>query len=359
MDRKKVCIVVPSLTRGGLERSTGQLSVMLSEAGMDVHIILLINKIDYPYAGTLYNLGEAKQSGAFARFKRFWQLRRYLHRHRFDTIIDVRTRKEPLVEWLYLWAYRSFRTIYMVHSNKTDNYLTNNGLIARNIIKKVDSVVCVADAITQRLKQEFGTNNILTIYNAIPQINRCEAEEQDVKLPPRYILFLGRIDDNSKNLRMLIEAYRLSSLAEQNIKLLIVGDGEDKAAILHEIEALGESQNILMHPFASNVYPYLRNALFVTLTSRYEGFPMIIIEALSVGTPVVSADCETGPRELIRHTENGLLVQQYTPQAIADAFNKMATDTTLLKHCKENATRSVQHLSADSICQQWLNLLQG
>jgi hypothetical protein len=121
----KVCIVTISLAKGGAERSTAILSQMLDSQGFNVHMVILTNAIDYPYAGKLYNLGELKdkQNNTLSRFKRFQQLRKYLKLEQFDLIIDNRNRMSGIKELYYLnYIYRKQHIVYVVRSFNLDQY---------------------------------------------------------------------------------------------------------------------------------------------------------------------------------------------------------------------------------------------
>jgi glycosyltransferase involved in cell wall biosynthesis len=83
------------------------------------------------------------------------------------------------------------------------------------------------------------------------------------------------------------------------------------------------------------------------------------VESLAVGTPVISVDCETGPREIVQNKVNGLLVENHHPKALAEAMTLMITDENLYQNCKNNAQKSVEHLSLTTIAQLWQNLLKA
>lgn len=81
------------------------------------------------------------------------------------------------------------------------------------------------------------------------------------------------------------------------------------------------------------------------------------VESLSIGTPVVSVDCKSGPNEIIIHEKNGLLVENYNPQKLGDAMKRLFEDKELYSQCKAYAKDSVQHLSQRNIIQEWQKIL--
>lgn len=354
----KIAIVTISLSKGGAERSTALLSKMLESKGMDVHMISLTDAIDYDFSGKLFNLGlfKSKNDTFLDKFKHLRRLKNYLNENNFDFIIDNRTRGSAIKEFIYLkYIYSKQEVFYVLRSFHLENYIPKNKWVANQMIQKAVKIVGVSKAISFDINEKFQTQKALTIYNPLP-----EFDEFEVSPPDRpYILFLGRLEEEVKNLTLLLKGFQLSKLSEKGVALKIYGDGNDKVMLLKMIENMNLTSQVSVHPFTPTIYPVLKNALFLTLTSRYEGFPRVLLEALSVGTPVISVNCKSGPDEIIINEYNGLLIENFNEHALADAMNRFIFDESLYQKCKNNAVSSVAHLKQEHIAKQWVNLLSN
>jgi glycosyltransferase involved in cell wall biosynthesis len=122
---------------------------------------------------------------------------------------------------------------------------------------------------------------------------------------------------------------------------------------------MGMSENILFLPYISNPSQVISKAMFSILTSKYEGFPTMLVESLSLGVPVISVNCQSGPSEIITDAQNGLLVENYNPELIAQAMNRFITQNDLYEHCKNNAKNSVEKYNLKYISTHWKNVIEG
>tara|TARA_B110000305_G_scaffold84650_1_gene95320 strand:- start:3086 stop:4189 length:1104 start_codon:yes stop_codon:yes gene_type:complete len=353
----KVCIVTISLSKGGAERSTALLSRMLSAENFDVFLVTLNDVIDYRYSGELINLGKNKhkEDPITSRLYRFIEFRKRIKKENFDFIIDNRNRQFALKELFYLkYIYRGNKIIYVVRSFKLSQYFPENKFVRKWMIKKSKGIVGVSKAIAQSINKQYHTDKAINIYNPKEDFS----DNNNIVFKENYILFLGRIEEAVKNLSLLLDSYKSSILIAHNIHLKILGDGPDKSWLKEKIILLGLSDFVELIPFTPNVYTYLNNAKFLALTSRYEGFPRVLLESLSTGTPVISVNCKSGPNEIIAHEVNGLLVENFNSKKLSEAFNRFVLEEDLYLHCKQNAKKSIDHLNADTIAKQWTKYLK-
>lgn len=349
-----------SLGGGGAERVATQQSSMLEKIGYNIFVVTVLNCVSYPVSGMVLNLGlEIDEKDSIgAKIIRHYKTKRFLKKNNIDIIIDHRTRSTVLGELLYSYfTYKGLSVLYYVHSYRLENYLPKNNFIFRKIFNRGKYIITVAKEIEEQVKKVFQFNHIKTIYNPIDIKSLNSLLKEVVTQDFEYVLFYGRLVDEVKNLQLLINAYEKSILPQKKIKLLIIGDGQDKVMLEEMVNKLCLSEMVLFKPFMSNPFPIVKQAKYTLLTSDHEGFPMTIIESLACGVPVISVDCKSGPKEIIKDKINGLLVKNNNIESLINAMNLLVLDDKLYDFCKANTIESVLKFNEDSISKQWVNIL--
>ncbi len=358
---QKICIVLTSLGVGGAQRAGAILSQLLENRGYTVTIIITQSEVSYEFGGQYFSvMDEAKHKWKMIKaIKTFLVYRELVVSGEYDCIIDGRHRGTWLKQWfINTFIYKAIPTLYIIHNHNLRFYFPEKIWMAKNLYHDAAMLIGVSKAITKSAKEKYGLTNVQTIENTtFPETLRELASNYKVIIGQPYILYYGRLMDSEKNICFLIDAYQKSMLPSRNVQLVLLGSGKDEEMLKARVISLGLDDSIVFIPFTNNPFPYVKNALFTVLTSHFEGFPMVLIEALMLETPVVSVDCPSGPSEVIRTGYNGILVPQEDELLFIEALDKMIMDKDFYRSCKKNTLKSVSHLLPDSISDKWVDLL--
>jgi glycosyltransferase involved in cell wall biosynthesis len=203
--------------------------------------------------------------------------------------------------------------------------------LIKNFYIRSDYVITVsqesASQIEKMIHQKYK-KKIITIYNPIINQKIFEMASQPVNHPLfknkrdyKIILGAGRLT-SQKDFTTLIKAF-YHVKKQINSKLVILGEGEEKFALENLIREMNLQNDVILFGFVENPYPYYKNADVFVLSSRFEGLPTVLIEAMALSVPVVSTDCPTGPREILDNSKYGPLVPVGDENKLAEEIIKI------------------------------------
>lgn len=354
----KIALIGDSLTNGGAEKVHSLLSVYFENVGMEVYNCIFCDLVSYEYSGSLLNLGKINPHSFFItrKFKRFFVFRKFIKNHDFDFVIDFRMRTNFILELLISRDVYPKNTYYTVHSGVLGFYFPKVSFLS-NLIYKNRNIVAVSKAIKEEILNKKTVGAVDFIHNPIDLQSAMILKKQFEIVNSNYILAVGRMNDAIKQFDKLILAYSKSILPEKKIKLIFLGEGKNREIYSELARQLGIESLIEFKSYVPNPFPYYENALYLVLTSKNEGFSNVLVESLSVETPVIAFDCFAGPNEIISNMENGILVENQNMQKLIEAMNLFVEDKELYNYCKKNAFKSIERFSIDVIGEQWLELM--
>lgn len=328
--KKQVVLFISSLSGGGAEGVCVNLANGLAELGLDVTLLVLhLNNADYlDRVNDKVNLVSLDiNSARFALFPLF----RYIIKNKCKKWIVFNY--ELTVILVFLRYFLPFR-IYIVSRNintLTKNVQELNSLWGKYIVAplinifygKVDHIVNQCQGMQDDLIKAMPSvkDKVSVINNPVnSHIEEFTAHNDVLSIEKEnYILCVGRLE-KQKAFHYAIEAFSLIVNEHPLIRLKIVGQG----SLLHELkqvsETFGVSDKVDFEGFQTDTIKYYTRARLTLMSSLYEGFPNVLVESITLGTPIVSFDCPSGPKEIIQHG-GGRLVEYQNVAELAKAMS--------------------------------------
>lgn len=336
----KLTLFLPSLAHGGAERVMLNIAFGL-QSRADVDVELLLVEASGPYLEQARENGiRVVDLGCSRIISSVPKVVRYLRRRRPMAVLSALDTTNLVALWAARLARVDTRVVVSEHCNFSSALAGARNAQARLLPPLVsrfypwaDAIVAVSAGVADDLAQSTGVarESMTVVFNpvitpAVVEAARLEPEHRwfaDHGIP--IVLGIGRLT-YQKNFELLVEAFaRLSKRAPA--RLIILGEGPDREALQRRIDSLGLSERVDMPGFVQNPYAYMKAASLFVLSSRYEGLPTVLIEALYCGAPVIATDCPSGPREILRGGELGELVPMDDAEALEEAMSAVLSES--------------------------------
>ena len=369
----RVTILIHSLGCGGAERVACILANGLRRGRHDVTVITLEGPHEpaYPLRQdvTLAQLGACRQRRSPwdmpCRYHR--QVQRVTHalrRARPDVLVGFMTGNNVLG----ILSARVFARLpcRVVVSERVHPSLTNRRGIACAArvltFPLADAVVPCSFAMAPWFTAWLPARKVVPIQNPVLLSDRPpdpKAEAQAAAMHgQRWVLGMGRLHPQ-KGFDMLLEAFaRVPRDVRAGWRLGIIGEGELRGEMERLIGALGIGREAFLLGQFANPYPLLRAGRIFALSSRYEGFPNALTEAMACGMASVAFDCPTGPGEIIREGEDGLLVRAGDVEEMSGALGRLMTDEGLREGLARRAPEVLERFSEQRFLDAWQRLVR-
>ncbi len=353
IQRRTICLTCPELA-GGIGRVIVNLANEFSDMGFRVH--LLLERPVGPFLKLLRVEIQVISLPSTHQISGIPFLISYLLRHRPSVLIT------PVVQHtvLALLARRItrvktmiFPTVHSTYSRKFENLKASKRIKRLNKIRKYypqcDGIICVSGGVKEDFCSLTGIHPelITTIYNPVVNSQLYKMAEEPVEHPwfnagqPPVIISVGRLEE-AKNFSLLIDTFEIVRKRKRS-RLVIVGEGSERKALEQLISSSPHQSDIQLVGNQNNPYKFVKRAKLFVLTSFWEGLPTVLIEALALGTPVVSTDCPSGPREILENGRFGPLVPIGTATDLAESILKILDHPTPSNLLVDGADRFNAH----------------
>lgn len=369
MNIMKVLFLIHSLSPGGAERATVNLSNYWATKNWDVVIVTLapLSKDFYKLHDRVrriaLNLAEESPNilyGAIANLKRLIAIRRVLNTECPDVAVGMMTTASVLLGFLSLTMSEKIVMIGCEQTHPPMVPISRLWYTLRYLAyPHLDAVIALTKESAQWIASKTGARRVEVIPNPIPwpfpsqppYLNPKDILSQDCRL----LLGVGRLV-KEKGFDLLIGAFsKLASYFPEWV-LTILGEGPLRHQLENQVMVHGLQGRIMLPGVAGNVGEWYERADIYVMSSRFEGFGNTLAEAMAHGTPVVSFDCPTGPRDIIRHEVDGLLVPPGDVERLVYALERLMRDESLRLRLAAKAVEARERFSLERIAAKWENL---
>lgn len=346
-----------SLKAGGAERSLSRLLNFLAGEGHEVHLVLRLDIIQFDLHPDIE-----------VHF-----LTDYKGLNKGHTVLRLRNRLAEKIRTIgpdRVCAYSSLAGV-LLSMTFTPGTVVRFDTYPRALYKwkqalfysffnlpHLKCIVCLTEDTKSDLRNLLPINDLVVIHNASVSITSSkEMQRQAVHRPTSgpYIAALGRLS-GAKAYGDALEAYAKAGVHE-HMDFVFIGDGVERDNLEQQARDLGVADHVHFLGHTKEPFPILAGAEFLVHTSVREGFPNVLVEALSLGVPVLATDCKSGPSEIVQQGVNGFLVPVHDVAAIAERMHELATDVKLRAKLSRNAPTTIDRFSEEKIFQQWVEVL--
>lgn len=355
---KKICFLIGSINNsGGTERVTTLIANELSKKGYSISIASLVDGKDSFFALEpdiqTYSLYSKKISFKKNFVGVVWKIRQLVKNNNINMLIVV----DSISCMFTIPALfgKNVNHICWEHFN----FKVDLGVPFRRTGRKLAARYCDAVVtLTERDKEYWlkGTQHkhqITAIANPCPFPVQTYVREKNIKI----VLAVGRLT-YQKGFDMLLEAWMQVAEVMPDWTLKIVGEGEDRAKLTDFIKTNKLTNSVELVGNTDDISQYYEEAEIYCLSSRFEGFPMVLLETLAFGLPVVSFDCDTGPAEVLEGT-GSILVPANDINNLALSLIELMNNENQRKTISNKSKEKAKVYQPQNIISQWISLIES
>ena len=261
------------------------------------------------------------------------------------------------------------KKIVWIH-NSIPNLKKKAGKIRRfgKRLEKYDRVVAICDEMKEEIENLYPSlkGKVRRIYNPF-NFERIEklmndkselTEEQIEMLNEDYCIAIARLDNIQKDFLTLVRAYKVVKDSGIRDKLYIIGDGPSKEEIKNEIKKLNLEENIKLIGLSKNPYVWLKKSKLFVHSSKYEGLPTVLIEALICNKMIISSNCPTGPKEILKNESCGKLFEVGNTEKLGNYLVEFLSNKEKREKYEKNVTIRKEEFNKNKVIKEYEKLIE-
>jgi len=367
----RLLFFIPSLTGGGAERVTANLANHWAAKGWHITIVTLAPlSLDFyelhPAVGriALELAGESRNvlAGLWKNLRRVRALRQVLRQVQPDMALALMSTANVILAL----ATRGLANMCAIGCEQIHPPQlplgAQWGMLRRSTYGQLAAVVAVTEESAEWLRMHTSAERVPIVPNMALwplSVQAPRLSPEATHLADRHILLaVGRLD-KQKGFDWLLEAFTALARKYYDWNLAILGEGPERRALESQVQAAGLDGRVFLPGRAGNVGEWYERADLYVMSSRFEGFPLTLAEAMAHGLPAVSFDCDTGPRDIIRPEVDGLLVPPGNVDALAAALDRLMGDAALRVQFSARAVEARERFSMQRIAGLWEELFRN
>ena len=362
---RSIALLVHSLDGGGAERVVADLANTWSSAGREIHLITLgdISADRYEVNSDVQRVAlglVADSNSAWQAVRNNRRRARAVRQALEESGAEVAVSFVDQMNVLTLWAARPLTKLSVVACERTDYRYHQVGRFwnwqRKRTYPRANVVVVQTDEVATAARQWLPRVNVEVIPNAIPE-SAIAAPVRARDGAEKTFTWIGRMSPE-KGVRQLIKAFYAVAADLPDWKLLLVGDGPERPDLEAFVRDLGLDGQVEFAGWQRELESFFERTSLFVLPSEYEGFPNVLLECMARGIPPISFDCPSGPRAIIRHDVDGILVPRNHVEKLEVTMLELANDPDRIRRLGGEAVQVRQRFARDVVLQKWEDVLQ-
>ncbi|MDF9801088.1 GalNAc-alpha-(1-_4)-GalNAc-alpha-(1-_3)-diNAcBac-PP-undecaprenol alpha-1,4-N-acetyl-D-galactosaminyltransferase [Catalinimonas alkaloidigena] len=360
----KICFLVPSLVAGGAEHVMSNMANFWARKNYHVTIITLNHPKEPPFyplekGVELIQLNFLKKDKGFQKlllfFKQWNAIRQEISRIKPNVLIAFLD-----ITILLALTVRPFIQAKVIVSERNNPYLNETNPLLKKInhflYRFCDQLVLQTNQIAHSFPNHLQSKIRIIPNPVLSPPDKIQHKEQEHLT--HTIVSIGRLKWQ-KGYDILIKAFAPLGKIHKAWSLVIIGEGDERSHLESLSEQEGVMKQVRLVGRKQNPHHILKKASIFVLSSRFEGFPNALCEAMATGLPCIATRCQFGPEEIIEHEVNGLLVKVNDEIALRNALKLLMESAALRKKLGENALEISEQFALTKIMNRWEHLIEN